>query len=266
MTWISPSSRMTGRLLAVGAALASVVLLPPTASAQDAVQLTMVGDETIDPNERISGDAAVGINFVLPDVDGGSRTTAKFDIDAVYAYFYDEPVAPLRTQLTTVDGRYFAEFRTSYSGSLKGKWAKLELTLRTEQPLNTGFLGQNYDHDREIAILVTDSGNPKKLFPVRWGNACATGHVRIRVHAEGADAYVVSFKEKPKGGLAPCIAASDKSQFKFDYNCDMRLEDMQKLKVLQVIRKRGATYEKPIPISLVAFDKETANSGQSCAD
>ena len=129
-----------------------------------------------------------------------------------------------------------------------------------------GWRLRNPCHDREIAILVTDSGNPKKLFPVRWGNACATGHVRIRVNAEGADAYVVSFKEKPKGALARCIAASDKSQFKFDYNCDMRLEDMQKLKVLQVIRKRVATYEKPIPISLVAFDKETANSGQSCAD
>lgn len=266
MMWISTPSRMTGRLLAVGATLASAVLLASSANAQGSVQLPMVGDESIDPKERISGHAAVGINFVLPDVDGGTRKTAKFNINAVYAYFNDEPVAPLQTQITTVDGRYFAEFATSHSSSLKGRWAKLELTLKTKQPLSTGFLNQNYDRDTEIAILVTDSSKPKKSFPVRWDSPCATDHVRIRVNAEGADAYVVSFKEKPKGALARCSEASDKSQFKYDYNCDMRLEDIRKLTVLQVIRKRGASYEKPIPISLAAIDKKAANSGQSCVE
>lgn len=260
------ASKSHGRKLAAAAVLASAVSLIPVANGQDLVQLTMVGDETIDPKERISGDAAVGINFILPGDMGGSGEKAEFDTAAVYAYFYDEPVAPLTTQLTTVDGRYFAEFDTSYNGSLKGKWANLQLTLRNEQPLSTDFLKENYDPGQEIAILVTDSGNPKKSFPVRWGTNCATDDIRIRVNAEGADAYVVSFKGKPKGSLTRCVAASEKSQFKFDYNCDMRLEDMQRLKVLQVIRKRGATYEKPIPISLVGFDKDTANGERTCAD
>ena len=247
----------------MGIALAVTGLLASTTCAQDLVELTMLGEETIDPKERISGNAAVGINFVgLAANDDASGKK----IGSVYAYFYDEPVAPLRTQLTTVDGRYFAEFDTSFSGNLKGKWANLRLKLRTDRPLSTEFLEQNYDRDREIAILVTDSSSPKKFYPVRWGDPCATDLIRIRVNAEGADAYVVSFQDKPKGALSRCSEASAKSQFKFDYNCDMRLQDIQKLKTLQVIRKRGATYEKPIPITLAAFDQGAANRRASCAD
>jgi hypothetical protein len=245
-------------------------MLAPAAAAQEPVELTMKGEETLDPKERISGDAAVGINFILPGNGGGSGKKSKLELDAVYAYFYDEPHGVLQTTLTTVDGRYFAEFETSDSGIRKDDWAKLTLTRKDGQPLNTEFLEQNYDKDREIAILVTDSSTPAKSFPVRWGEPCATDEVRIRVNAEGADAYVVRFVEnsggKRKGALARCSEASDKSRFKFDYNCDMRIEDMQDLKALQVIRKRGSTYEKPIPIALAAFTKEAANDEKCGAD
>jgi len=252
------ANRLT--LAMVSGLLMAIFAIARPALGQDSVQLTMVGDETIDPKERISGDAAVGIDFVSP----GNK--AELDLKKVFVYFYDEPEGQLHTQLTTVDGRYFAEFGTTHNGSLKGKWAQLELTLKTNEPLSTGFLDQNYDHDNEIAILVSDSGNPKKSFPVRWGKSCATDRVRLRVNAEGADAYIVSFAEKPKGALAKCSEASTKSHFKFDYNCDMRLEDLKKLKVLQVIRKRGATYERPIQIPLASFDKKAANRERDCGD
>lgn len=263
MLWKLSSSATSIRYLSVGAVLASAIVLAPAAPAQEPVELTMEGEETLDPKERISGDAAVGINFILPGGGSGSGKNSELELDAVYAYFYDEPHGVLQTTLTTVDGRYFAEFETSYSGIRKDDWAKLTLTRKDGQPLNTDFLEQNYDKDREIAILVTDSSTPAKSFPVRWGEPCATDEVRIRVNAEGADAYVVRFVEnpggKPKGALARCDEASDKSQFKFDYNCDMQLTDMLQLETLQVIRKRGSTYEKPIPIELTAFTKETAN-------
>lgn len=256
------------RFLAVGAVLASAILLAPATNAQEPVQLTMEGEEVLDPKERISGDAAVGISFLVPDKGGDSRKKPDLDIGVVYAYFYDKPIGALQTTLTTVDGRYFAEFETSASRIGKDDWAELTLRLKSGKPLSKGFLEDNYDRDREIAILVTDSGDPdndiaKKSFPVRWGRPCATDEIRIRVNAEGADAYVVRFIEnsngKRKGALARCDEASDKSQFKFDYNCDMRIEDMQQLKALQVIRKRGSTYEKPIPIALTAFSKDVAN-------
>ena len=275
MMWNLSSSGTIVRCLAVGAVLASAILLAPATNAQEPVRLTMEGQETLDPKERISGDAAVGISFVVPDDQGGTGKKPKLDIGVVYAYFYEKPLGVLQTTMTTVDGRYFAEFETSASSIRKNAWAELTLKLKGGKPMSKSFLEDNYDRDREIAILVTDSGDPdnriaKKSFPVRWGRPCATDEIRIRVNAEGADAYVVRFLEnsngKPKGALARCDEASEKSRFKFDYNCDMRIEDMQQLKALQVIRKRGSTYEKPIPIALDAFNKDAANDEECSAD
>lgn len=275
MMWNLSSSKTIVRISFVGALLASAAMPAPAAEPQKPVRLTMEGEETLDPKERISGDAAVGISFVVPDHQGGSGKKPEFDIGVVYAYFYEKPLGLLQTTLTTVDGRYFAEFETSASSIRKDNWAELTLKLKGGKPLSKRFLEDNYDRDREIAILVTDSGDPdkdiaKKSFPVRWGRPCATDEIRIRVNAEGADAYVVRFLEesngKRKGALARCDEASDKSRFKFDYNCDMRIEDMQELKALQVIRKRGSTYEKPIPIALDAFSKESANDEECSAD
>lgn len=236
------------------------MVLAPAADAQEPVKVDMLGEEYLDPKERVSGDAAVGISYLVPDGQGGAGEEA--DIGVVYAYFYDKPYGDLQTTLTTVDGRYFAEFETSASRIRKDAWAELTLKLKDGKPLSTDFLEDRYDRDREIAILVTDSSTPAKSFPVRWGEPCATDTIRIRVNAEGADAYVVRFvkqgDEKPKGALARCDEASGKPQFKFDHNCDMRVEDMQQLEELQVIRKRGSTYEKPISIALNDFYKKSA--------
>ena len=264
MMWDSFPAPSVRRSLASAALLTILAVSSGLAIAQDVVELTMVGEESIDPKERVSGNAAVGIDFVR--TGAGRHGNGKLDITRVYAYFHDEPVSPLQTRLTTVDGRYVAEFETSFNGSLKGKWANLQLKLIDDKPLNTKFLRDKYDQDQEIAILVTDSSKPRKSFPVRWGDACGTEQIRIRVNAEGADAYVVSFQDNPKGALARCSEASKKSHFKFDYNCDMHLADMQKLTQLQVIRKRGATYEKPIPIALSGFNQAAAYLERSCAE
>ncbi len=265
MKWNTDSGGTGGRRLvvcaAVSAALALSAGLAPAQESGDASTdpLPMVGTESIDPNERISGQATIGINFF--------KEGDQFDPDAVWVYFEERPTGALKTQVTTVDGRYVfsASATPPSSPDLSGRWRRLQLSQEDgKKPLSTGFLRKNYDEDSEIAILVTDGAN--KAFPVRWGTGCATDYVRIRVNAEGANAYFVSFdNNEGKAEIRQCTKASSKTQFKFDHNCDMRLQDIEKLANLKIIRKRGATYEKPIPINISAPpDAPTANASRDC--
>lgn len=242
----------------------------PSSAADDESDIEMWGIEMIDPNEMVSGDAVVGINFrAEKDV---------LDLNAVYVYFTDEPFRTIKAQLTTVDGRYLfeADPTPSPETSLKGQWRRLELKHRIEEgdfsaerPLNAAFLNKNYNLDREIAILVTDGNH--RAFPVRWGVECKTEIIRIRVNAEGADAYYIKLKEDKKGELIKCDEASEKSLFKFDHNCDMRWQDIpylaqnsNKIGEIQIIRKRGATYDESIPVNIGTPETQSAPVSQEC--
>jgi len=259
------SGKIKGGCSAIFMALAAtLILIVQSSAAQDSEldTLTMDGTLAIDPNERISGQATVGINFYKED--------EKFDPDTVWVYFEDKPIGELKTQVTTVDGRYVlsASAMPREDSDLSGSWRRLQLRQKdTKEPLSTGFLKKNYnedDEDREIAILVTDENN--RAYPVRWGTGCATNDVRIRVNAEGADAYFVSFdNENSKAELRKCDRASDKTQFKFDHNCDMRLQDIDELDEVKIIRKRGATYETAIPVRIsVPRHMSIANASREC--
>lgn len=266
--WNANSSRIDKRhsviCMALWVALMLSAVLSPAQDSPDEpiASLTMDGFENVDPKERISGAATVGINYF--------KNGDEFNPNAIFVYFADTPVSQLTTQLTTVDGRYIAEFTTAGitvedGAILEGHWRHLKLNLEDQVPLNTDFLKRNYNQDSEIAMLVSDGGN--KAFPVRWGSPCATDYVRIRVNTEGADAYVVSFedRDKEKGKLVRCDPASAKSQFKFDHFCDMHLQDIDNLDNVQIIRKRGATYEKAISVNIsVPPNKDLANSSDQC--
>jgi len=240
----------------------SSALSPAQESGSNLIEVPVDGKQTIDAKEIISGGAVVGINFL--------KENDELDPSAVYVYFNTEPNGDLQTSLTTVDGRYVYQAATTLpEGSKQGLWGQLQLTQNKGKPLNTGFLTK-YNESREVAILVTDSGTSQEervSFPVRWGSKCATETVRIRVNAEGADAYFISRKDSDSGKLVRCDKASDSSQFKFDHNCDMRSQDVKflaQLGNLQIIRKRGATYDDAIPINIAASDMEAALAPQNC--
>jgi len=242
-----------------GAFLCAAILLNMGVSiAQD--ELIMQGIEQIDPNERISGDAVVGVNFINGEIE--------FDPNDVLVYFDVMPVGPITTKLTTVDGRYLFSATSKEKPVVpETKIGHLVLEKKDPEnpenaiPLDAAFLTENYNknsEDREIALLVKDEEN--RIFPARWGypkekqwDPEETTLVRIRVNAEGADAYFIRFDENDKGKLVPCDKASQSSQFKYDHNCDMRWQDMKEIAnegTLQIIRKRGATFETSIPVNI----------------
>jgi hypothetical protein len=218
--------------------------------------LNMAGREAIDSKENVSGNAVVGVSFFNPD--------DSFNPDAIYVYFEKPVDSSLRTQLTTVDGRYIGSFEPPNNSEPAEGWRILTLTVtegsepRTMKedseavPVNRRFLAA-YDVSEALAMLVSDTDN--RIYPLRWGSPCALNSIRIRVNAEGADAYYVKYdKDAKKQKLEPCKPVSSGSSFKFDHNCDVSLLDISKMDVFQVIRKRGATYEKPIPIKIEVPD------------
>ena len=202
--------------------------------------LDMTGTEAIDPKETISGNAVVGISFYRED--------DRFNPDNVYVYFTAPVGETLGTQLTTVDGRYVASFEPTKTPGPVEHWRKLNLTVKDGGSVNQRFLA-GYDSSDEVAMLVSDEDG--HAYPVRWGSACPLDSIRIRINAEGADAYFVQYDvATKKQKLAKCTPASSGSSFKYDHNCDVRLVDISKMKEFQIIRKRGATYEKPIPVAI----------------
>jgi hypothetical protein len=247
----------------------------PAANEEDVLSLPMKGTEIIDPKERISGGALVGINFL--------DTKTKFDPNAVFVSFDIEPCGVIKTQLTTVDGRYIFTAQNGPENrpnlTIKPVKVDLEHTDRDDKdgrPLNAKFLDDNYNklrEDREIAVLVTDEKD--RAFPVRWGPGGSTSTLRIRVNAEGADAYFITYENKNDGEddkphLEKCDEASENSQFKFDHICDMRWQDVEDIVKkggeVQIIRKRGATYESPIPIKVAIPESGPESGSENCVD
>jgi hypothetical protein len=266
---------------------AAIMLSMDVSVAQD--PLVMQGIEKIDQNERISGDAVVGVNFInkckidesdpkriCENDEVDPKRIDEFDPESIYVYFGVKPKNPITTKLTTVDGRYFFSAETNETPPIPEKgWRQLTLkkvVLKNKVddepiPINAPFLEKNYnkdgeDRDKEIALLVSekrdDAEGEIRLFPARWGGKQEeTGYLRIRVNAEGADAYYIRLEDgnKDKGKLLPCDKASEKSQFKYDHICDMYWRDVQTLAengLIQIIRKRGATFETPITFSIAA--------------
>src|SRR5882762_2382999 len=94
-----PSVRRSALLLLGWNAL---VLAAPAAHAQ-APRLTPAATpvEVVDPSERISGNAAVGLAFVQSSDSIGS--------DRLWAYLSPPVAQKLKLKISSIDGRYYAE-------------------------------------------------------------------------------------------------------------------------------------------------------------
>jgi hypothetical protein len=209
--------------------------------------------EIVDPEERISGNAATGLVLVhADDAIGANR---------LWAYL-SEPVAKkLKLKISSIDGRYYAEVDYD-TGAQQPGWVALDLSLRA-----FSFLEDNYDDPMsEIAALLSDADEPH-FYPVRWGSSHGTttgpapeppgddDPLRVYMNTERATAFVVV-----DGNPAYCRDASTVSGFKFNAICDMALGDIRNaepqngrrvVSAIEVFRRAGIRSLAPVTLDVV---------------
>jgi hypothetical protein len=195
----------------------ALVLTVPAAHAQ-APRLTPAAPpvEVVDPSERISGSAAVGLAFV--------QSTDAIGSDRLWAYLSPPVAQKLKLKISSIDGRYYAEVDYMTGRAPQAGWVALDLTLRS-----FSFLEKNYTSPmNEIAVLLGDTDTPR-MYPVRWGAPHGTAAkppappqdtdaIRVYMNTERAQAFLV-FAGKP----TYCRDASAVSGFKFNAICDATL-------------------------------------------
>jgi len=211
--WSVPSVRRSALLFLGWHAL---VLIAPAAYAQ-APRLTPAAPpvEVVDPSERISGNAAVGLAFVQSDAIGTDR---------LWAYLSPPVAQKLKLKISSIDGRYYAEVDYVTGPTPPAGWVALDLTLRS-----FSFVEKSYASPmNEVAVLLGDADTPR-VYPVRWGAPHAAAakppappqdsdSIRVYMNTERAQAFLV-FEGKP----TYCRDASAVSGFKFNAICDATL-------------------------------------------
>jgi hypothetical protein len=194
----------------------ALVLVAPAADAQ-APRLTPAAPpvEVVDPSERISGNAAVGLAFVPSDAIGADR---------LWAYLSPPVAQKLKLKISSIDGRYYAEVDYTTGPAPQAGWVALDLTLRS-----FSFVEKSYANPmNEVAVLLGDADS-SRVYPVRWGAPHAAAakppappqdsdSIRVYMNTERAQAFLV-FEGKP----TYCRDASAVSGFKFNAICDATL-------------------------------------------
>jgi len=198
----------------------ALVLAIPAAHAQ-APRLSPAAPpvEVVDPSERISGSAAVGLGFVLGSDAIGS--------DRLWGYLSPPVAQKLKLKISSIDGRYYAEVDYVTSPAQQPGWVALDLTLKS-----FSFVEKNYSSPmNEVAVLLSDA-DTSRVYPVRWGapHAAATkappappapqdsDPIRVYMNTERAQAFLVV-----GGSPAYCRDASAVSGFKFNAICETTL-------------------------------------------
>jgi hypothetical protein len=195
----------------------TLVLIAPAAHAQ-VPRLTPAAPpvEVVDPSERISGNAAVGLAFV--------QSTDAIGSDRLWAYLSPPVAQKLKLKISSIDGRYYAEVDYITGPAQQAGWVALDLTLRS-----FSFVEKNYASPmNEVAVLLGDA-DTQRVYPVRWGaphTAAAkppappqdSDSIRVYMNTERAQAFLV-FEGKP----TYCRDASAVSGFKFNALCDATL-------------------------------------------
>lgn len=190
--------------------------------------------EFVDHQERISGGAAVGVAF-YDDKD-------VVAVDSVYALISAPGANHLEMQLATVDGRYLAVFDYEQDEPLSG-WVHLNLSLTRPEIL------ENYTAS-EVALLVSNADSPI-VYPARWGNSAETDTIRIYVNTEGATTYFPTFDLAQQKMVARmCERVSGKTAFKFDRACNVPTSDIGENNLVSISRKRGASFGRPIEVTV----------------
>ena len=235
-------------------ACSALALATPIARAQ-APRLTPATPpvEVVDPSERISGNAAVGLGFVLGTDAIGS--------DRLWAYLSPPVANKLKLKISSIDGRYYAEvdYVTTPPAQQSG-WVALDLTLRS-----FSFVEKNYTSPmNEVAVLLSDADS-SRVYPVRWGaphGAAAkppaaprdTDPIRVYMNTERAQAFLVV-----GGSPAYCRDASAVSGFKFNAICDTTLgalkpagskEDHGTITAVDVYRRAGVRTLAPVTLDV----------------
>jgi hypothetical protein len=212
--------------------------------------------EVVDPSERISGNAAVGLAFVQPADTIGS--------DRLWAYL-SAPVAPkLKLKISSIDGRYYAEVDYVTNPAAQTGWVALDLTLRS-----FAFLEKSYPNPtNEIAVLLADA-DAQRVYPVRWGQPHSASakpatppappqdsdSIRVYMNTERAQAFLVV-----GGSPAYCRDASALSGFKFNAVCDATLGSLRQAEKtapgqrlvsgLEVFRRSGVRTLAPVALDV----------------
>jgi hypothetical protein len=230
---------------------AAIMLSMDVSIAQE--PLVMRGIEKIDSKERISGNAVVGFSY-----KGGCDKS--FNPNGYRVYLSAMDAGPpkkltLTVQVTTVDGRYVFGAKKP-DVVMNGSWRTLALERKIEKTtdnkveyvsLDTEFLN-NYN-DEQRAIVVSDDVG--RVYPVVCGCQKKSQEIRIKVNAEGADAYFPKIVDGKKRKLVPCTRVDQGSTFKFDHYCDIGEHDMKNVENYPILRKRGATFDNPIEVRTV---------------
>jgi hypothetical protein len=175
--------------------------------------------EIVDGKERISGGATTGVAFV--------HGSAPIGANNLWTYLPKLGPSTVRLQISSVDGRYFAEQKYRTLG--RSGWVPLRLSTLTQ--LN--FL-RRYDKEqlRDVAVLIAGVGaEESRYFPAWWGpahDAAGVGaqlpvlqkddKLRVYVNTERATAFTVA-----DGKTSVCTETPASSSFRFNAYCDVSL-------------------------------------------
>ena len=208
--------------------------------------------EIVDPSERISGNAAVGLGFVLGSDAIGS--------DRLWAYLSPPVAQKLKLKISSIDGRYYAEVDYVTTSGQRPGWVALDLTLRS-----FSFVEKNYASPmNEIAVLLGDA-DTSRVYPVRWSEphskAAKTPAVpedgdmiRVYMNTERAQAFLVV-----DGTPAYCRNASSVSGFKFNAICETTLGTLKQkdappgqriVNGVEVFRRSGVRTLAPVTLDI----------------
>ena len=248
--WSVPSVRRCALLLLGWNVL---VLAAPAVRAQ-APRLTPAAPpvEVVDPSERISGSAAVGLAFVQSSDAIGS--------DRLWAYLSPPVAQKLKLKISSIDGRYYAEVDYVTGPVPQAGWVALDTTLRS-----FSFVEKSYASPmNEVAVLLGDADTPR-VYPVRWGAPHAAAakppalpqdsdSIRVYMNTERAQAFLVV-----GGSPAYCRDASAVSGFKFNAICDATLGALRQVEAtpgrrlvngVEVFRRAGVRTLAPVTLDV----------------
>jgi hypothetical protein len=198
--------------------------------------------EIVDGKERISGGATTGVAL--------KHGSAAIGATNLWAYLPKLGPSTVRLQISSVDGRYFAEQKYRTAG--RSGWVPLRLSALTQ----LSFL-RRYDQEqlRDVAVLISEVGaDQPRYFPAWWGPAHDAANVsaqlpeltkdhslRVYVNTERAAAFTVA-----DGKTRVCAETPASSSFRFNAYCDVPLSAFRALPVegelpgkLEVHRRSG---------------------------
>jgi hypothetical protein len=198
--------------------------------------------EFIDSQERVSGEAVTGVVFSVPGTEQRSNDLFAFTA---------RPVASVLLELTTVDGRYFAEIEYDVNASA-GEWLELELPASSIASL------KGIDQQGVAALLtVRDDGT---ILPLRWSEPGATAHVRTYLNTERATAF---YLDRARTARGPCRTPSTPSTFKFDQLCDVPVEAIDTAGGrIEIERRSGVRRLSPVIVSIAIDGGDVIEGGE----